>query len=401
MQIAVTEPTQTKLTPISQPIAITFVAMTSLIMAYSHLLSVVPILIMYALWFPFLYYRKEFTLRPSKDIVFVLMFAGYCLLSTIWSDYPAKSLYSGTQYFSMIICALIILRRTTLETFLKGLCLGVVLVLLPGLAKGQESYTYLFGSKNMVGFFSEIGILCSIFVMASPRNTMIQKMGFGGLTFLMSLIGLALSHSASSVISTATVLSICSLGFVIGKLPQSYRPIFLLLAIFGSASIAFCLYAFQIDLYGDMLEMFGKDRTLTGRTDLWADGIGFAMQHPLFGDGYNAFWVQGRPAAEALWTEFYIDAKVGFHFHNLYVQTWVDLGIFGLIFVAGIVLTFCYKSLRLVISEGNTIASIFLVGIAFMFLTRSFVEVDMIAPFGIGPFMLFSNFSRVFEKKIV
>lgn len=395
----VIEPKSIRLTPIPQPIAIAFVAMTTLIMAYSHHVSVIPILIMYAMWFPFLYYKKEFTLRLSKNIIFVLLFSGYCLLSTIWSDYPGKSLYSATQYLSMILCALIIFQRTSLETFLKGLSIGVFLVLLPPLAMGQESYGYLFGSKNMVGFFSQIGTICSIFVLASSRNKFIQKIIFGALPLLISLAGLALSQSASSVISTATVLSICGLGFFIGKLPQSFRAINLILAVFGAASIIFCLHAFQIDLYGEVLEMFGKDRTLTGRTDLWADGLGFAMNHPLLGNGYSAFWVQGRPEAEVLWEEFYIKERMGFHFHNLYIQTWVDLGLIGLFFIVSIVFTFCYTSIKRVINEGSTIMSVLLLGLAFMFLTRSFVEVDIINPFGIGPFILFSTFFRVFARK--
>lgn len=391
--------TTNRLIQIPQPLAIAFVSVTCLIMAYSHLVSVIPILIMYAMWLPFLYYKKEFALRPSKDTLLLLFFAGYCLLSTIWSDYPNISAYSGTQYLSMIICTIIIMRRVELDTFLKGLSLGIFFVLLIPLFSGPESYQYLFGSKNMVGFYSEIGVISAIFLLASAQSSLVQKLSFGILPLLVSGLCLAVSHSVSSVISTGTVLSICCAGFIIGKLPQSYRAIVLSLCLIGAASIAFCLYAFQIDIYGEILDFFGKDRTLTGRTDLWKDGIGFAMNNPILGNGYSAFWIQGRPAAEALWEEFYISTRSGFHFHNLFVQTWVDLGAIGLITMATMIFAFCYKSMKLIISEGSSVTSVFLLSISLMFLTRSFVEVDILNAFGMGSFLFYSNIPRVFEKR--
>ena len=387
-----------RLTPMPQNLGIVFVTMTTVIMAYSHLVPVIPILVMYGMWFPFLYYKKQFSLQPSRDVVFVLLFASYCLLSTLWSDYPGHTLYAATQYMSMIVCALIMLRRLSLENFLKGLTLGIFLVLIPPAILGPMSFVHLFGSRNQVGYFSEIGIICSIFLMISTKTPSSQKIFFGIMPLGLSLILLALSHSATSIISTASVLCVCLGGYMIGSLPKTYRAIVLLLIIALIASAALCLYAFQIDLFGEILEIFGKDRTLTGRTDLWQDAFGFAMNHPILGDGYNAFWVEGRKEAEQLWEEFYIPAKTGFHFHNVFMQSWVDLGAIGVFFVFMILATFCVKSLKLMVRNGCTVPSILLLGLGFMFLTRAFSEVDFINPFGMGPFILYATFSRLFES---
>jgi O-antigen ligase len=51
-------------------------------------------------------------------------------------------------------------------------------------------------------------------------------------------------------------------------------------------------------LYPDaVLEMIGKDPTLTGRTELWTWVLNAIAQRPLFGWGYLAFWSPDNPAA--------------------------------------------------------------------------------------------------------
>jgi len=378
-------------------LGIGFVALTTIIMAYSHLVSVIPILAMYVMWFPFLYYKKDFTIRPSIDIALPLIFAGYCITSSVWSDYPGHSLYSSIQYLSMIICSIIIARRLSFDDFLKGISLGVFLVLICTFHTGSFSFDALFGSKNQVGFFSQIGIIFSIFIIFSKNNSFISKMIFAAPTFALSIVCLGLSHSASSVISTATVLAICCVGLFIGKLSKPNRPIILSLLLLGVLTIGFSFYAFDINPQTEILAFFGKDSTLTGRTDLWKYGLSYFTRNPILGDGYLAFWVEGRPEAEALWEEFYIPNKTGFHFHNLFIQTMVDLGIVGLLILLVSIATFSLKSISSLIHNASTLYTILPLALAFMFLTRSFVEVDILNAFGIGPLLFYSMYPRIYN----
>ena len=380
-------------------LGISFVAITTIIMAYSHLVSVIPILIMYAMWFPFLYYKKSFTLRPSIDIALPLVFAVYCIISSVWSDYPGHSLYSSIQYLSMILCSIIIARRMSFSDFLKGISLGVFLVLICTFHTGSFSFSGLFGSKNQVGFFAEIGILVSIFLLFSSKQSILQKIAYAVFPLIISLICLGLSHSVASVISTVTVLAACVVGVFIGKTSRSTRPVFLSLTLLGSIIIGFSLYAFDINPQAEILAFFGKDSTLTGRTDLWKYGLTYAAQNPVLGNGYSAFWVEGRPAAEALWEEFYIPNKTGFHFHNLFIQTLVDLGAIGLMVLLAAIATLSLKSIGALIRDGAALYTIFPLALTFMFLTRSFVEVDILNAFGIGPLLFFSMYPRIYNRQ--
>lgn len=88
----------------------------------------------------------------------------------------------------------------------------------------------------------------------------------------------------------------------------------------------------------------GKDRTLTGRTDLWAVALTMIEQRPWLGYGYSAFWRDGAPGpAAAFW------AAVGWrtpHSHNGFIDLALDLGLVGLlVFLVGLV-TATIKALR-------------------------------------------------------
>ena len=56
------------------------------------------------------------------------------------------------------------------------------------------------------------------------------------------------------------------------------------------------------------------------------------MDDPILGVGYDAFWVPGTHEAEVLWQQFGIIERSGFHFHNLVINEFVDLGLLGLSF---------------------------------------------------------------------
>lgn len=382
------------LTQLPDSRAIPFVAITTLVMAFSMLAGPLSIILMYALWLPLIYYKGQFTIRPSVGIIFPILFALYCLLSSIWSDYPAHSLYSATQYASMIMCAIIIAQRVNLNTFLKGIALGTTLVLMVPLLIDTTTAMRIFGSKNQIGFFAEISVFTSTLLFFHIKKSPQQLFAFCIMPFLISSICLITSHSASSVLSTAAVLTITALAYGVGTFSKTARLPILLLILFGAFTIAFSLYAFQIDLQGEVLEFFGKDRTLTGRTDLWADGLSFAKQRLVLGDGYSAFWMQGRPEAERLWAEFYIDAKTGFHFHNLFVQTLVDLGITGLILLITMLGVLVIRSMKNLLRHGALLGTLFPLGLSFLFLTRSLVEVDILNAYGIGPLLFFSALPR-------
>lgn len=381
-------------------LAIGFVALTTLIMAYSYLLSVVPILVLYALWFSQIPFQKPLILRPGREMVLPLLFAFYCVFTIFWSDYSRLTLVMGLELVSMILCVVIMARIVTLEAMLKGLAVGTVLVLAFLFHTGHFSFYGLFGSKNQVGLYAEIGIFVGLLLLFHLRRNLGQMMIFAIPSLLMGLICSALSHSASSLASLVIVLGISFAAFVMVGFPKSLRPVFFWWCLFGAVTFAIFLSAYQIDLYAEILHALGKNPTLTGRTYLWGEGIRIGMDDPLLGHGYAAFWVAGQPDAERLWEEFYIPGKSGFHFHNVFVQTFVDLGAIGLLMMVMMILGSVVLSVLKVMRDGLNLETIFLLGITTMFLIRSFVEVDFLGPFGIGVLLFFWTWGRLFLPSV-
>jgi exopolysaccharide production protein ExoQ len=381
--------------------AVPAVAITTVIMAYSGLFGIYPILLLYAMWLPLAFYKGRFIVQPSRDILLPLIFAGYCLLSILWSAYPDVSTRTALEYTSMIICTIIISRIVGLETFIKGITTGVSLVLIVTLLNGNYgkdffSGTYalvgLFGSHNQVGLYAEIGAYASLLYLLA-KNHWPEKILFSLFPFLLCALCLVLSRSASSIVTFVLVLIVSYAAYLIAKLaPHRRRPVFVLGIIFAIIIAVTGVYLGQQDT---LFHMMGKDATLTGRTYLWAEGTKVGLKDPILGHGYNAFWVAGQIEAERYWFEFQMYNRSGFHFHNLYVQTFVDLGAVGLLLMLLMILLNCIKGFRYIIDDGISLNAIFCLGMSVMFFARAFVEVDFLGPFGVGVLIFFSMLPRL------
>ena len=64
----------------------------------------------------------------------------------------------------------------------------------------------------------------------------------------------------------------------------------------------------------------GRDDTLTGRTDTWAQLVPVVMSQPLFGCGFGSFWTTAR-------RDFYEMS----HGHNGYLDVLLELGLWALV----------------------------------------------------------------------
>ncbi|MCB9988461.1 MAG: O-antigen ligase family protein [Rhodospirillales bacterium] len=380
---------------INDNLAIAYVAISTLIMAYSYLLSIVPILLFYAIWLPHMLFKKQFILKPSGDLILPALISIYCVFSTFWSGYPRTTLVDSLEYVSMIVCTMIIARTVSLEAFLKGLSIGIFLVLIVLFRTGTFSFEGLFGSKNQVGLYAEIGIFIALLLLFKFRKKPGELLVFALVPLALAVICLILSHSASSLLSLAVVLSLSVAACFLSAFPRSLRPFLLGLMVFAIATAAMMLFAFDINPQAEILKAVGKSPTLTGRTWLWGQGLEIAMNKPWLGYGYSGFWVPGQSEAERLGRVFFVPVPSSFHFHSVFVQVLVDLGVIGVLLISFVILGSCLVGLFRVLREGCNTETIFLLGMAFMFLVRGFVEIDFFGPFGIGVLLFYFVWARL------
>ena len=337
-----------------------YVAATMLILSYSALFNVIPILIYLGIWLPHMFYRRVFILKPSWDLCVCMLLPVLACYSAFWSDYPEKSIRTGLEAGSMIICTFIMARTVTADALIKGLTAGAVVALLLTLHNGTYNQDYfsgtyslvgLFGSKNEVGFTAQISVFFSLVLLATKRPWF-EKVFFGVCCFGVSAYCLYLSRASSALVSLIVMTGVTGGAWMLTRLPRQARFLGIGLGLLVIITLTLFLMASDAGLEGKLLGSLGKDTTLTGRTYLWSEGIKIGEERPLLGHGYSAFWVVGQRQAERYWHEFGIDSKTGFHFHNTYVQTFVDFGAVGLLLACALVVLTCCKSFGAVLRDG-------------------------------------------------
>lgn len=370
------------------------IVVSLLVFAYSVRFGQVSILAFYAFWIPpFLVAPRILLLRPLP--VLLLMSLPFVFtLSTLWSDTPSMTLRSGIQYGTTIFCAVVAARITSMRSLALGGTIGSLLVLLYSVANGSYSYdiidgTYAFNgafdSKNQLGFFATLALVFSFaLVWFRRRNTLL--VGLSVCVAALALVMLWISDSATSLLATGAAF----LTMVVVRLLLALAPRLKLAAVLLvlSATVAMIIAAWRLGAFDAVLAAFGKDSSLTGRTYLWSQAIEIGSEHPLFGLGYEAFWVHGREAAERLWQEFYITARTGFHFHNLLMETYVGMGLLGVAMVGTVCLLLFVMPIRAVVGRGEPGAVMTCTGFCVLFLVRTMVEVDFIMPYTAGSFLV-------------
>jgi exopolysaccharide production protein ExoQ len=283
----------------------------------------------------------------------------------------------------------------SIRTMTLGSVAGASLVILYSMAFGDYlydpldgSYSFVgaFSSKNQLGFYASIGIFFAFAALFILRERGVWRLAA---LACMAICGYALmaSQSATSVIATAATLSMMiGIGLILLFAPRARKGL-LLFGVFLALAIAFVgLNAGGVDL---VLGAFGKDSTLTGRTYLWSEGIAAGWENPIFGMGYYAYWVQGFPEAERLWREFYITARGGFHFHNTFIEAFVELGFVGLVLISFVIIRVPIGHLMRLMDDRKDRAAWLAFGITGMLVVRSFFEVDVINPYHVGSFLLY------------
>lgn len=371
------------------------VAVSFFVFAYSTRFGQVPILVYYALWLPLPFLDPQRYLRSNTHLPWIVAFGAFALLSTFWSAAPATTMRAGVQYLSHIACALIAARSVSPRTLMVGGLTGVALVLAYSLAVGGYHYDPLdgtysfhgaFSSKNQLGFFSSLGVYFAFaaFILLRERGVLaVLVLSVGAL----SIYCLFASQSATSIIAVTLALA-ASLAMLSLQLFAPMPRKFFFIAGTGLALLGLFV-AFQFGTFDAILGAFGKDTTLTGRTYLWSEGIAAAREYPVLGKGYQAYWVHGFAGAERLWEEFYITSRTGFHFHNTYIETLVELGTIGLVLLVILLIgTITGHTVKL-LSDRHDRAAQLMFGLGVMLLVRSLAEVDMITPYVVGSFLIY------------
>lgn len=384
---------------------IAFVALSLVIIGLGSLFKVWPVLIFFAIWLSNIVQNGRLVLSINIPLLVIISFLGLCFFSTFWSFDPVYTLYNSTMFLACSVCILIMSTIVETKNIMIGLAIGFFIVLLVTLLSGNYADIYgtneqalrgFFGNKNVVGHYASISALVSFcFICFSwEKKTKLALLVFVAL-LVFSLICMILSRSATSAISLVFVfLSIGGLAAVT-KFPLGLRVPILLLIGLAVVGVVLALYGFEINVIEKILNAFGKNSTLTGRTWLWSEALERIKETYTHGYGYQGFWRPGQYYAEYHWKMAQFKWTKGFHFHNLLLETGVQLGILGLLVMVVFVGSAFARVLYLIIRNGMDLQLAFLYGIVAIHMIRAISEVDLLGPFTLGSFLFYMTYIKL------
>jgi exopolysaccharide production protein ExoQ len=280
----------------------------------------------------------------------IFLWPALALASVFWSLAPGASLQGGMQLLMTTIIAAFIGGRFALRDILIALTFilsGATLVSLalffvgsPGMFAESGGYEGVFAHKNTLGFRMNMLIAAALALLLGARRPLAP-------IFVLILVAasflLILSKSATSQI-LAFVTPAAMLALAAMKLDAPRAVLAAVASLAAAAACAVALFSAASDPIAFVLDSFGKDATLTGRTWLWERGIEEIARHPLIGGGYQAFWVNDH-SSEVLWIR-HVTLESVKGFHNVGIEVWNDLGVPGFTSLIGVLVVYAQRTFR-------------------------------------------------------
>ena len=285
-----------------------------------------------------LLYRRQLKLLVKDP--YLVAVVGLCVMSAAWSVDPAVTLRRSAAFVGATLFGVYLASRFTFSQQLKILAgtLGFAAVLSIAFAIVAPRYGVMVGEhagdwrgiydhKNILGLMMVLSAMSFLLVAITNRKR--ATVWWAG--FVISVAVLLLSRSMSSVVVlTGLIVALPIFGML--RWPAlRWRKSFIppLLVFSGVAVLACAAYIFiEPKIISDVMLWLGRDKTLTGRTDIWAMVFYMISRRPWLGYGYGAFWLTTGKESNDVWTE------VGWqppHSHNGYLEVCLAIGVVGLV----------------------------------------------------------------------
>ena len=311
----------------------------------------------------------------------ILLFPLWCLISPIWAVEPFEAFKQAVYLtLTMVVCFHIALHLNIRQIMLAILTATGTIALLTfilGLPSGNFAWA-LFPHKNRMGISMMMLWTVAVAIAldsGAERRTRLVAVPFA----LLALFLVLMSDSATAILLAAASLLICltATSTLLGGFLRPSRMaltclVLALIAAVGSIGVS----TYKGDPVAVVLDHFGKDRTLTGRTVLWEYAEDQIEERPILGVGSGGFWrYQVSPVVQRIYEEFHKRPWDHFNFHNSYYEVAVHQGLIGL----GIVMLAIIWSSTWICRAAFSVANmphIYFLCVACTVLVRTFTEAD-------------------------
>ncbi len=301
---------------------------------------------------------------------FLILLAVMAMLSALWSIDPDLSFRRGLALlFTTLLGVYIAVRFDWISALRLLACVWLFLMaasFLAGLVPwGRMTEVYPgawtggWWEKNQLGGHAARSAF--LFAFLAWRDAPWRKLWIG--STLLCLVLIVFAKSATALVATGLGFAVLLSAWWMLK-GRTYA----LILGWAGVSIVGVLALIYVGAPGLLLGLLGKEPTLTGRTDIWANLIDAISQRPALGYGYLAFWgVDSEPrywlAKAVAW-----NAPSG---HNGWLDLAISLGLTGVaIYAVDVVLT-SWRAVKLALVSP---AGVFAVGFLVQFMLFAMSE---------------------------
>lgn len=323
-------------------------------------------------------------------------------VSALWSDAATATFRYGAQFlvtaFIGVLLARLIPPRRFMILFMLSMfffCIGSILYGRHGMSAEGPVLIGLTGSKNQMGYASQLLILSALGVLLLKDVAHWLRW----VAILAMPVGLFVLLGVNS--ATALLMAIGGSGVLFGLwVSERMTPGARLATLLGVLILIVPLLllipegmqAWDHFLY-DTLD---KDPTLTGRTFLWARADDLIARRPWLGYGYQAIWMGDSTDTIALQRMTGITDGRTFHFHHQFRQVAVDMGLVGLTAFCGALIVVGLNGLRQLLLHPSVPTSFFFIVFALM-TTRAFTDL-IISPFNVHMVLFYAACTYAFWR---
>jgi exopolysaccharide production protein ExoQ len=302
-----------------------------------------------------LYFRRVRISVIVRNNAWLTVFLLYCLVATLWSDFPFVAFKRWTKILGHPIMGLIIYTEPDPHEAVRRLMKRCAYVLVPvsilflkyypELGRGFDTWTGeafntgITTNKNALGY--DCLVLGTFFVAhlmttyRAPRGPE-RRAELTLITGFLVMIGWLLTRADSKTSLVCLLIAVVTMASLsIRFVDRRFVGFYLICAALTLAALeaAFGLYASTI-------QALGRDVSLTDRTDIWREVLAIEI-NPLIGAGFESFWLGHR--LDRLWSIFHFRPNQA---HNGYLETYLNLGWIGVFILTALCVSVYLKTKR-------------------------------------------------------
>lgn len=305
--------------------------------------------------------RRLNCLRAFKNNIWVFLLLGFMLVSVLWSDMMFVSFKRWIREFNAVIMAFVVATEIQPVNALKSIFRRITYILIPfsyilihyfpqygreyGRWSGQLMWVGVAMQKNGLALLCLVAIIFLGWTLITRRQSRIKPIKWyqtylEGFIIIMAIwLFMGPNHTLTYSATSTFALTIGSMSFIffLRRRSNHHEPIGAnTITIIVATIIVFGTVApFYGGLtMGDVASIFGRDQTLTGRTEIWTYLIPLAMSNFLCGHGFGGFWTDVHRAATSS------------NAHNGYLDTILSIGFIGLIIFSMYLINACRQAVK-------------------------------------------------------